>query len=100
MEPVQRTGEPADRVADEVASANVSQLVQQHRTTAILRPTVALGWQDNCWSEETAGERHLRVFTADEPRCLVQTKAVSDFPERIRPLDRVECARTPDDSRD
>ena len=67
MEPVERAGHAAERVADEVAPAHVAQLVDQHGAPAVGAPLVAFGGEHDGRGEEAGGERHLHVVAPEEP---------------------------------
>ena len=64
VEPVHRTGETPHRVSDEIVTAHVSELVQQHCPTTIERPPVALRWEHDGRREQPACKWHLRILTA------------------------------------
>src|SRR6266516_3132002 len=98
MEPVDGAGETPKRVADEVVPTDVSQLVEQHCTSTIEGPRVALGRQNNRGVEDTARKRHLRVLTAQESWRLLERESVGYFPERSEPVFAVERTCTIDDA--
>ena len=97
VEPVNRACQPSERVTDEIVTANVGELVQKHSATAIERPRVAFGRQDNGGSEQATCKWHLRVFAAKQARRLVQRESIRNFPERIEPVSGIERACTIDD---
>jgi len=97
VEPVNSARQPAECVTDEIVTANVSQLVQQHGAPTVERPRVALGRKDDCWSEQAARKRHLRIFAAEKAGRLVELETIRDFPERIEPVAGIERTGPIDD---
>ena len=97
MEPVNRAGQSAEGVTDEIVTANVGELMQKHGAPAIEGPRVAFGGKNDGGSEQTACKWHLRVFAAEQARRLVERESIRDFPERIEPVRGIERTRAIDD---
>ena len=72
VEPVHRTSEASERVTDEVVTTHVGELVQQYSATTVESPRITLCGQNDGRSEDTAGKRHLGIFTAQQPRRLLE----------------------------
>ena len=93
VEPVHCAGETAHGVSNEIVAAHVRELVQEYCSTAIERPAITLGRKHDCRLEQATGERHLRIFAAEQARRLVERESIRDFPERCDPVFGVERTR-------
>ncbi len=90
VKPVERAGNPSERVAHEVVASHVGELVQQYRTAPVERPVVAFSRQHDCRTKQTAGEGHSCFVAAQQARGLFQLESVRNFPQRREPVLRVE----------
>jgi hypothetical protein len=66
-------------MAGEVMTANVCELVEKNCKATILRPVVAIRGKDDCRSDQAARERHLRVFTSEKARGLIDRETIGHF---------------------
>ncbi len=90
MEPVQCTGDPAQRVTDEIVPAHMTQLVDQHGGATLGVPFITRGRQHDRRCHEACRERHLHVVAAEQARRGIEAKAVGDLIERGLPRRVVE----------
>ena len=79
MEPVDRARQSSECVTGEIVTANVRHLVQQHGQAPVRRPLIGLSGKHDRRTENTAGERHLRIFAAQQSWRLVERQAVGHF---------------------
>src|SRR5260221_8371479 len=79
MEPVDRASKSSERVAREIVTSHVRELVQQNGKATISRPVVAFRRQHDRRMKNTAGKRHLRVFASKKSWCFIELEAIGDF---------------------
>src|SRR5690606_15057574 len=72
MKPVEGTGDAAQRVTVQVATADMSELVDQHRVALFRRPTPALRRQHDRGLPDAGGERHMDVAALQEHRWIIE----------------------------
>ena len=97
MEPVERAGNAAERVADEITPLDVRELVEEHRATTAVGPLLGARRQHNRWLDHATSKRHLDQWAREQSRYRVKVESIGDLAKRRRPGALVEhAARTHD----